>query len=208
MATHAAKQLRSAKAAPTAAQATGNARKGFHPIRWVRRLFTKPLKIRRQGFDLQLEFEPTRMAAPTCANLSRGEALRLAHQALQALLAQHPDARNVVPHLSALEHSLARNGSRALSSLQPRVLERAMVQLDTIEGGTRSEILMALRLRVEDVVRQRRAAASTKDDVSNIEVCDVSQSQFDSAESEWTGRVPLDEAPPPEEPVATVVMAR
>ncbi|MBE7416398.1 MAG: hypothetical protein HS128_01405 [Ideonella sp.] len=182
--------------------------KGFHPIRWMRRLFTKPMKIRRKGLDLLLEFEPTRMAAPNCANLSRGEALRLAHQALQTLLAQHPDARHVVPHLSALEHSLARHGSRALLSLQPRVLERAMAQLDAIEGDTRSEILVALRLRVEDVIRRRRAAASAKDDVSNIEVRDASHSQFDSAASEWTGRVPLDEAPSPEEPVATVVMAR
>lgn len=191
MATHAAS--RSDKAAASRIQTGAKPRKGFHPIRWVRRLFTKPLKIRRKGLDLLLEFEPTRVAA--AGSLSRGEALRLAHQALKALLTQHPDARHVVPHLSALEHTLARNGSRAFASLPPRVLERAMAQLDTLEGGTRSDVLAPLRARVDEVIRHRRNATSTRDDVAAIEVCDASHSQFDSAESEWTGRVPLDEAP-------------
>lgn len=174
------------------------AARGFHPLQWMRRFFTKPLKVKRIGMQLHVVFDHTRMQQETSSKpVSRGETLRLGHLALQNLLAQHQDTRHVVPHLSALEHALSRTGSRALTTLPPKVLQRAMDQLDLIEGNQRCEELMALRLRVEEIVRQR-TPVNLRGDIANIEVRDASHSQYDEVESHWTGRVPLDEAPQPQ----------
>lgn len=164
---------------------------GFHPIRWVRRLFTRPLKLKRIGMQLHVVFDQSRLEVPNSKTLGRGEALRLGHLALQSLLSQHGEARDVVPHLSALEHSLARNGSRALTTLPVKVLSRAMDQLDMLEGGARSEELMGLRMRIDEAVR-RRTPVNMKGDIANIEVRDASASQFDEAEVHWTNRMELD----------------
>lgn len=178
--------------------ASASAAHGFHPLQWVRRFFTKPLKLKRIGMQLHVVFDHTRMQeAAGSRPVSRGETLRLGHVALQQLLAQHGETRHVVPHLSALEHALSRTGSRALTTLPPKVLQRAMDQLDLIEGNQRCEELMALRLRVEEIVRQR-TPVNLRGDIANIEVRDASHSQYDEVESHWTGRVPLDEAPQPQ----------
>lgn len=164
---------------------------GFHPIRWVRRFFTRPLKLKRIGMQLHVVFDQSRLEVPSSKTLGRGEVLRLGHLALQSLLSQHDDARDVVPHLNALEHALGRNGSRALTTLPIKVLTRAMDQLDMLAGGQRSEELMALRLRVDEAVR-RRTPVNMKGDIANIEVRDASASQFDEAEVHWTNRMELD----------------
>jgi hypothetical protein len=164
---------------------------GFGPLKWAHKLFSRPLKLKRIGWQWHVVFAETRLQAPNSKGSSRGEALRLAHEALQALLAQHEDARNVVPHLSHLEHALARSGSRALIDLPDKVLERAMEQLDLLEGGTRSDALMPLRMRVDESMR-RRAPVNLRGDIANIEVRETSASQFDEAEVSWTNRMELD----------------
>jgi hypothetical protein len=169
------------------------AKRGFHPLRWVQRFFARPLKLKRIGLQWHVVFDASRMEAPTSSKPSgRGEALRVAHLALQALLREHEDARHVVPHLSYLEQALARHGSRALVELPIKVLKRAMDQLDTIQGGARSDELMPLRLRVEESIRQR-SPVNLRGDIANVEVRDASASQFDAAEDHWTNRMALDE---------------
>jgi hypothetical protein len=164
---------------------------GFQPLKWAHKLFARPLKLKRVGWQLHVVFDHTRMHEPVSKGTSRGEALRLAHEALQLLLAQHDDARNVVPHLSHLEHSLGRSGSRALIELPDKLLKRAMDQLDMLEGAQRSEELMALRLRVDEALR-RRAPVNLRGDIANIEVQEASVSQYDEAEVSWTNRMELD----------------
>lgn len=177
------------------------AKRGFHPLQWVKRFFARPLKLKRIGLQLHVVFDQSRLREPSSKSPGRGEALRLAHVALQGLLAQHGDARHVVPHLSHLEQALARNGSRAFQALPDKVLRRAMEQLDMLEGTTRDDGLVPLRLRVDESLR-RRAPVNLRGDIANIEVRDASASQFDEAESHWTGRAPLDEAQPREPAVA------
>ena len=164
---------------------------GFGPLKWAHKLFSRRLKLKRIGWQWHVIFAETRLQAPSSKGTSRGEALRMAHEALQALLAQHEDARNVVPHLSHLEHALARSGSRALVDLPDKVLRRAMDQLDMLEGGARSDLLMPLRMRVDEAVR-RRAPVNLRGDIANIEVQEASVSQFDEAEVSWTNRMELD----------------
>ncbi len=164
---------------------------GFGPLKWAHKLFSRPLKLKRIGWQWHVVFAETRLQAPSSKGTSRGEALRMAHEALQALLAQHGDARNVVPHLSHLEHALARTGSRALIDLPDKRLKRAMEQLDMLEGGARSDMLMPLRMRVDESMR-RRAPVNLRGDIANIEVRETSASQFDEAEVSWTNRMELD----------------
>ncbi|HEY6513047.1 MAG TPA: hypothetical protein VI032_13765 [Burkholderiaceae bacterium] len=170
------------------------AKRGFHPLRWIKKFFSRPLKLKRIGRQWHVVFDVSRMAAPTPSKpAGRGEALRLGHLALQALLVGHPDARQLMPHLSHLEQALARQGSRALIELPLKVLQRALDQLETIQTAAQAEALVPLRLRVEEVVRQR-TPVNLRGDIANVEVRETSASQYDEAEDELTNRMALDEA--------------
>ncbi|MBL8318508.1 MAG: hypothetical protein JNJ42_08885 [Burkholderiaceae bacterium] len=163
---------------------------------WLGTLFSRELKIKRIGMQLHVVLEaPAGKPSQHSGAGSRGEALRLAHLALQKLLDQHDDVRRMMPHLHHLEKSLAQVGSRALKTLPPDVMNKAMDQLDLIEGSAQSPDLLTLRLRVEEAIR-RRTPAKLRDDLSAIEVTDASHSQFDEADRIWTGVAPLDEANP------------
>jgi len=172
-----------------------SAERGFHPLRWIHRLLSRPLKIKRIGRQWHVVFDVSRMVGPATSSKpgSRGEALRLAHLALQVLLAEHREARHVLPHLTYLEQSLARLGSRALVDLSVKVLQRAMDQLDSIGGGEHADALLPLRLRVEESIRQR-TPVNLRGDIANVDVHETSASQYDEAEVELTNRMALDEA--------------
>lgn len=162
------------------------------PLRWLGTVFSRPVKIKRIGMQLHVVLEDAPSAPTPSKSGGRGEALRLGHVALQQLLAQHDDARRLAPHLSHLEQTLARQGSRALKMLPVEVLGKALKQLDLLEGHT--DDLLVLRLRIEEAIRLR-TPAKLRDDVSSIEVTEASHSQFDEADRHWTGVAPLDEAP-------------
>jgi hypothetical protein len=98
-----------------------------------------------------------------------------------------------MPHLIHLEQALGRSGSRALMALPDKVLKRAMDQLDMLEGASRSDEFMALRMRVDEAIR-RRAPVNLRGDIANIDVQEASPSQYDEAEMSWTNRMALDEA--------------
>jgi len=179
---------RSAPSGKTRASAKG----GFHPLRWIRRVLGRPLKLKRVGGQWHVVFDASRMEPPTSSKgTSRGEALRQAHLALHGLLMEHPDARHVLPHLTHLEQSLARLGSRALIELPLKVLQRAMDQLHSI-GGSKSDALLPLRLRVEEIVRQR-SPVNLRGDIANVEVQEASESQYAEVEDHWTNRMDLDD---------------
>lgn len=155
-------------------------------------IFTRPLKIKRVGKQLHVVLDDVPSAPTPSKSGGRGEALRLAHVALQQLLAQHEDSRRLVPHLSHLEQTLARQGSRALKALPVQVMNKAMDQLDVLEGTSQSDDLITLRLRVAEAVKLR-TPMKVHDEMSSIEVTHVSQSQFDEEDRRWTAAAPLDE---------------
>ena len=166
------------------------AKRGFHPLRWVKKFFSRPLKLKRIGLQWHVVFDVSRMAAPASTKPgSRGEALRFAHLALQGLLVEHRDTRHVMPHLSHLEQALGRQGSRALIELPVKVLKRALDQLDTIQTGKQAEALLPLRLCVEEALRQC-TPVNLRGDIANVEVQEASVSAFDEA---VTNRMELDE---------------
>ena len=172
---------------------TSTAKRGLHPLRWIKKFFSRPLKIKRIGSQWHVVFDLSRMEAPsTSSKAGRGEALRLAHLALQALLVEHREARHVLPHLSHLEQALARNGSRALTDLPVKVLQRAMDQLETIATGAHAEVLLPLRMRAEESVRLR-TPVNLRGDIANVEVTDASASLYDEVEDHFTNRMELDD---------------
>jgi hypothetical protein len=165
-------------------------------IHWIQSLLMRPVKVKRIGLQLHVVLEEPGTTPQGSRPPGRGEALRLAHVALLDLLGRHDGARQLYPHLCHVEEALARHGSKALATTPIGVLQRAMVQLDNLEGNERSYDLMTLRLRVDESVK-RRTPVNPRADALAIEVTDASHSQFDEAENQWTGRVPLDEPPEP-----------
>lgn len=172
------------------------AERPWSAVHWIQSLLTRPVKVKRIGLQLHVVLEEPGTTPQRSRPPGRGEALRLAHAALLDLLERHQGARQLYPHLGHVEQALALHGSRALTSTPIAVLQRAMAQLDNLEGTARSHELMTLRLRVDESVK-RRAPGNPRGDVPAIEVTDASHSQFDAAESQWTGRVPLDAPPEP-----------
>ena len=166
---------------------------GSGPLRWLGTVFNRPVQLKRIGLQLHVVLADAPSVPASSKSGGRGEALRLAHVALQDLLAQHEESRRLAPHLAHLEQTLARQGSRALKVLPVNVLNKALDQLDRLDGTARSDDLMALRLRVEEAVK-RRTPARLRDDVSLIEVTEASHSQFDEADRRWTAAAPLDDA--------------
>ena len=174
---------------------TTTAKQGFQPLRWIKKFFSRPLKLKRIGLQWHVVFDVSRMMTTTSSTRpgGRGEALRMGHLALQVLLVEHRDARQVMPHLSHLEQALGRQGSRALTELPVKLLQRALDQLETIQSGAQAEALMPLRLRVEEAVRQR-TPVNLRGDIANVEVTDASASLYEEVEDELTNRMALDEA--------------
>jgi hypothetical protein len=181
---------------PSRASNGDAAGKASGPLHRLGALFTRPLKIKRVGKQLHVVLDDAPSTPTPSRSGGRGEALRLAHVALQELLAQHEDARRLVPHLSHLEQTLAKQGSRALKMLPAPLLNKAMDQLDMLEGTSQSDDLITLRLRVAEAVKVRTPARRLPDEMSSLEVTHVSHSQFDEADRRWTAAAPLDDATP------------
>ena len=139
-------QFNDLDAADTAAGSSG----WRHPLKALRRLAAAkraPQAPRDSG-------EATTQPPPT-----RGQALREAHRTLRQRLRAHPATRQVMPHLAALERSLAKHGTRALQRLSVPVLQRALEQLAMLQQDDEAPHdamnLRVLRLRVIETIALR-----------------------------------------------------
>ena len=128
--------------------------------------------------------------------VGRGHALRLAHGELRRLLARQPAARIDMPHLAHLERTLAKHGSRALMKLPASVLQGALEQLERAQGDAPHAALAVLRTRLVETIALR----SVTDTPSmrgvlwvppGLEVREATHSQFNEAERNWSGPMPL-----------------
>lgn len=108
------------------------------------------------GLRLGLGFERGRKSgrhgsadATTLPPPSRGQALRDAHRTLRQHMRNHPAIRQMMPHLSCIERSLAKRGSAALKRLPVGVLQRGLEQLELLQDGdTDADSGEALHLRM------------------------------------------------------------
>ena len=176
----------------------------LHPVRWMKGLLNRKLRVERRGLHIHLLFEPVQAVPETGATESRnGETLRIAHAELRELLDRHGDTRHVLPHLSFVEQALAKSGSRAIDRVPLPVLEKALSQLENLIHDAPGDGLAELRRRLLASITIRsdkgpaaQAAAQPSDFRSEgrLEVSEASHSLFDEMERSWSGQVPVEQA--------------
>ena len=97
--------------------------------------------------------------ATTLPPPSRGQALRDAHRTLRQHMRNHPTIRQMMPHLSCIERSLAKRGSAALKRLPVGVLQRGLEQLAVLQDGDalsgEALHLRVLRFRLMEAITVR-----------------------------------------------------
>ena len=178
---------------PLDGPAEPNRSAGFEPLSWLRqRLFSPPKKRKPR--------EATTLAAFP-APIGRGQALRMAHRALNDLFSRQEGLRQVLPHLSLLEQALGRKGSKALRRLPAHVLQHALEQLEDLQTSENHPDIATLRTRLVEtlalrsVTNERDSGPGSGPGVSasifGVDVQETSHSVFNEAEREWTSPAPL-----------------
>lgn len=171
------------------------------PLSRVRDLLKRPLKLEVRGANVHVVLGDAeeRQGASTHGT-SAGEALRRGHADLRRLLCQHPETRQLMRHLTFVEQTIGRFGSRAIKREIPvPVMRRAVEQLDLLVQGAPTEGLVYLRARLLDAVQTRAAAVEVDEETEtrpgSLEVSEASHSLFDEMERSWTGEMPLGNPP-------------
>lgn len=166
------------------------------PLSRVRDLLRRPLKLEVRGANVHvmLGAADERQGTSTSGS-SAGEALRRGHSELRQLLRQHPETRHLMRHLSFVEQTIGRFGSRAIQREIPvPVMRRAIEQLDVLAQGAPGEGLVYLRARLMQAVQTRGAAVQVDEETEtrpgSLEVSEASHSLFDEMERSWTGEIP------------------
>jgi hypothetical protein len=76
------------------------------------------------------------------------EAVLRMRNELKELLSRSPGAREVLPHLAGLDHALKAQGLAAFDALPPRVLKRALTQLQCVLPPSPGKGIAELRSRL------------------------------------------------------------
>lgn len=183
----------STQPAPLDAPIRQDRAKGFEPLGWLRRrLFSGPERSKAPSENTTLAAFPP--------PLGRGHALRLAHRALLELFVRQEGLRQVLPHLSLLEQTLGRKGSKALRRLPTPVLHRALEQLEDLQASENNPNLATLRTRVVEALALRSVITQTDTGMGSgpgmsasifgVDVQETSHSAFNEAERHWTSSPP------------------
>ena len=155
---------------------------------------------------------------------SRGQALRDAHRTLRQHMRNHPAIRQMMPHLSCIERSLAKRGSAALKRLPVGVLQRGLAQLAVLQDGDAASgealHLRVLRFRLLEAITvrnnmpyvwgvnhdtmpgKRHDIAAGSDSLSGVSLSDIAPSETGGLNSEASSSMFDDlersySAPPP-----------
>lgn len=165
--------------------------------------------------------------ATTLPPPSRGQALRDAHRTLRQHMRNHPAIRQMMPHLSCIERSLAKRGSKALKRLPVGVLQRGLEQLAVLQDGDAASDealhLRVLRFRLLEAITvrnnlpyvwgvnhdtmpgKRNDIAPGSDSLSGVSLSDIAPSETSGLNSEASSSM-FDDlersigAPPPNAP--------
>lgn len=169
-----------------------------NPVRWLKRLFRRPVRLKRQGLDFKLvlddpatRFGDTAMDGPkmTPSDTADVQAMRLE---LAAVLDRDPRSRSVLVHLNMLERALKTKGMKAFEDLPAELLRKAMAQLDTLVMDWSARGLTLLRARASGTLARTRISAGTRQadfgDTTHVQVREASVTTFMEAEQEWNAR--------------------
>ena len=119
----------------------------FDPLRW----------LRSRGAGSTRLGTATERLQTLAQRVGRGHALRLAHRELHALFGRQAGLRQLLPHLSWLEKSLRRQGSRGLRRLPSPLLQCALAQLESLPPEDSPADLATLRTRIVETMALRIA---------------------------------------------------
>jgi hypothetical protein len=166
-----------------------------NPVRWLKRLFRRPVRLKRQGLDFKLvlddpatRFGDTTMDGPkmTPSDTADVQAMRLE---LGAVLDRDPRSRSVLVHLNMLERALKTKGMKAFEDLPAELLRKAMAQLDTLVMDWSARGLTLLRARASGTLARTRISAGTRQadfgDTTHVQVREASVTTFMEVEREW-----------------------
>lgn len=168
-----------------------------NPVRWLKRLFRRPVRLRRQGLDFKLvlddpatRFGDSTMAAGpkmTPSDTADVQAMRLE---LAAVLDRDPRSRKVLVHLNMLERSLKVKGMKAFDDLPADLLRTAMAQLDTLVMDWSARGLTLLRARASGTLARTRISAGTAQlsdfgDTTHVQVREATVTSFMEVDREW-----------------------
>ncbi|SHM95954.1 hypothetical protein [Rhizobacter sp. OV335] len=166
-----------------------------NPVRWLKRLFRRPVRLKRQGLDFKLvlddpatRFGDTTMdgSKMTPSDTADVQAMRLE---LGAVLDRDPRSRSVLVHLNMLERALKTKGMKAFEDLPAELLRKAMAQLDTLVMDWSARGLTLLRARASGTLARTRISAGTRQadfgDTTHVQVREASVTTFMEVEREW-----------------------
>jgi hypothetical protein len=166
-----------------------------NPVRWLKRLFRRPVRLKRQGLDFKVvlddpatRFGDTTMDGPkmTPSDTADVQAMRLE---LAAVLDRDPRSRSVLVHLNMLERALKTKGMKAFEDLPAELLRKAMAQLDTLVMDWSARGLTLLRARASGTLARTRISAGTRQadfgDTTHVQVREASVTTFMEVEQEW-----------------------
>ena len=167
-----------------------------NPVRWLKRLFRRPVRLKRQGLDFKVvlddpatRFGETTMDAPKMSpsDTADVQAMRLE---LAAVLDRDPRSRRVLVHLNMLERALKTKGMKAFEDLPAELLRKAMAQLDTLVMDWSARGLTLLRARASGTLARTRISAGTRQvadfgDTTHVQVREASVTTFMEVEQEW-----------------------
>jgi len=140
------------------------------------------------------------------AREERRQRVRRMRRDLYQLLEQHPASRELMRHLDLVERTLRVQGLTAVEALPPRVIAKALAQLERLVWDWSPVGLAELRSRLAVIVKNQpiavRAPAPPQADPpaptatarsipqALVEVSEVDHATFEEMERSWHGRVP------------------
>lgn len=134
---------------------------------------------------------PPASSTPSPAERIRG---RLMAQSLGQLLDRAPGAREVLPHLAALERSLLEKGAGAIELVPAHWLSKIGTQLASLPVADDDAPLQDLLARLVGAVREQRQEWNPGSDFTperTVVIREITHSAFDAAASEQAETVPL-----------------
>ena len=106
---------------------------------------------------------------------------RLMQQSLAALLDRVRGAREVLPHLAALEQALGQQGSRAIDRVPPHWLAKICSQLSSLPLPEDDGPLQDLQSRLLAALRGQRSEQDEAEAERTVVIREISHSEFDAA---------------------------
>jgi hypothetical protein len=161
-------------------------------LRRVKGVLARPVRLQLRGGQLHVVLVDRRSAASADVPLAVAQ---LRAELGERLLAQPPEAAQVMRHLVLVHDELGRKGWAGVEALPLALIGKALVQAEMLAGREPSAALGALverlrALKVAAEIRAERRMRLCAEAGAAVEVSEASRDEFEATERAWTGTVP------------------